>query len=189
MKILSKQKNSGFTLIETMVAVFILTIALSSLLSLNASSIFSSRYAKNEIVANYLLQEAIDYIRNDRDTIAFQQNNMGDGWNAFLSKYSACTGVGCYFEPALFSTAIIQTCSFTPIFGVLSCPILNYDDTASNNDFYTYQTGIGIPSNFKRQILMSRPSPDELDVKVTVEWLNGNLVRSRFLQTTLMKWQ
>jgi hypothetical protein len=30
---------------------------------------------------------------------------------------------------------------------------------------------------------------DEVDVKVTVEWLNGNLVRSRSLVTSLLNWQ
>ncbi|HUC88649.1 MAG TPA: prepilin-type N-terminal cleavage/methylation domain-containing protein [Candidatus Paceibacterota bacterium] len=204
MKFYSKQKNSGFTLIETMIAVFILTIALTSLLNLNASSIFTSRYAKNEIIANYLLQEPIDYIRNDRDTTVFQQGsaNTTTAWtNNFETKYSNCivnfssSSGGCYFEPADGPSAVIQSCPVDNItgFGNLTCPRLNYDDSASHNDFYTYKTtdnsGKSLPSsNFKRQVLV-QANGDEFDVKVTVEWLNGNLTRSRSLQTTLMKWQ
>lgn len=200
-----QSKKSGFTLIETMIAVIILTAALTMLLSTNANSIFSARYAKNETTANYLLQEAADYIRNDRDTMAFLQNdpNTNLGWTTFLNKYGYNNGslgtcfntfnssAGCYFEPADPAT-IPSTCTSAITFGSSACPLYNYDTNATNNDFYTYKTNIStVQSIFKRQVLMSINSSnaDELDVKITVEWLNGNLVRSRSLQISLLNWQ
>ncbi len=198
MKFIKIQKNKGFTLIETLIAVFILTLALNGFFALISSSLFSARYAKNEITANYLLQEVVDYIKNDRDTIAFQNNNpaSNDGWDNFLNKYVAgnCFGPlfsndGCYFEPADVSF-MPTACNAPADFGLLNCPVLNYDEEAINHDFYTYHTD-GIKSNFKRQVLMSvNPNrSDELDVKVTVEWQNGNLVRSRYLIISLLNWQ
>lgn len=206
MKIQIIKNNSGFTIIETMVAVFVLTFALTGLLSLNASSLFSARYARNEITANYLLQEAADYFRNDRDTTAFLNNDptLNDGWEIFLNKYGYNSGVssgtcfdsigsnyGCYIE---FSDAspTAYFCNTSPAFGTLRCPTFNYDSLASNNTFYTYKVPTGYATtNFKRQILMQvNPArPDELDIQVKVEWLNGNLVRSRSLQTSLLNWQ
>ena len=201
MKISPTQKNKGFTLIETMIAVFILALALSTLLGLISRTLFLSRYANNDIVANYLMQETIDYIRNDRDTIAFQKlGDIDGGWDNFLSKYGYSTSNlcftirGCEIEPANTSTDNINICS-TPHadnFGTIDCKLLNYDETASNKSFYTYQTA-GKPSNFKRKITMAiNPTinnPDELDVKVTVEWLNGKVVKSRSSTFSLLNWQ
>ncbi len=190
--------NTGFTLIETMIAVFILTAALSGFFALIAGSLFSARYSRNEVTATYLAQEAIDAIRNDRDTIAFQNNDpvTGGGWDLFENKYrqGGCfepfnSKGGCYIEPADV-LSVPKICNVVSSFGNTNCPILNYDETGSGNDFYTYRT-VGIPSNFKRQVLMSvNPKrPDEIDVKVTVEWQNGKLVRSRSLVISLLNWQ
>lgn len=200
MKNFYKQKNNqGFTLIETMIAVFVLAIALNGLLGLISSSLFSARYSKNDITANYLIQEAIDYVRNDRDTTAFQKVATGGGWVNFLNKYgyagsTLCfTAAGCEIEPANIITTNINACttSHNGNFGTIDCKLFNYDEAATNKSIYTYQSG-GVVSNFKRQVTMSmnaNNSPDELDVKVTVEWLNGNLVRSRTSRISLLNWQ
>lgn len=194
------QKNRGFTLIETMVAVFILTLALTGLLGLNASSIFAARYARNEISANYLMQEAVDGIRNDRDTTAF----LGGDWNAFITKYgypnTSCFDKtkGCYIDftdqTSLGVAPVVTRCDVTPDFGTSRCPSFYYDDTATHNSFYTYQnptTGTYPKSNFKRQIILSiNPNnPDELDILVNVEWLNGSLAHTQSLQSSIFKWR
>lgn len=191
------QKNKGFTLIETMIAVFILVIAMNALLGLISSNLFSARYAKNNIVANYLAQEVIDYIRNDRDSIAFQQiAEPSGGWANFQAKYSACfSDEGCEIEPAKLANNInVCTIPTSGNFGTLDCKILNYDDNAYGNNFYTYENPNGsTPSNFKRQVKMSLnntiPNADELDIKVTIEWKNGNLVRSQSSRVSLLNWQ
>lgn len=192
-----KKNNRGFTLVETMVAIFILAVALDAFFGLASSSLFSARYSQNELTANYMLQEAVDFIRNDRDTIAFQNNDpsINDGWDNFIAKYVAgeCfanfsdTDQGCYVEPA--DPTSIRPCATLPSFGVSHCPVFLYDPDALNDSFYTYNSGT--PVNFKRQVIMSvNPNrADEIDVKVTVEWLNGKLVRSRSLVVSLLNWQ
>ncbi len=189
-------KVSGFTLVETMIAVFILTVAISGVTATIANGLFAARYANNEITANYLLQEAVDYIRYERDTIAFQKFGGGT-WNTFLAKYGSPTSTcfaaaGCKIEPALGTISVCGSSSFSG--GSVVCETLNYDINATNKDFYTYQTGTPAypTSNFKRQIKMSQNSTlgaNELDVLVTVEWLNGNLVRSKTLRSSLLNWQ
>jgi Tfp pilus assembly protein PilV len=209
MKFFNKQKNilnlrfyregnfiGGFTLIETMVAIFILTTSLVSMLSLTTSSLFASKYANNEITASYLLQEAVDYIRNDRDSIAFQQiDYVNGGWSAFIKKYKDDGGCfsqdGCYIEVAKTSSNTISPCSVSPIWGTLRCPILKYDASASSTsrNFYNY-ISTAKDSNFKRTIKMQQnySNSDEIDITVTVEWLNGNIVRSRSLRSSLLNW-
>ncbi len=183
-----------------MIAVFILAVAMNGLLGLISSSLFSARYSKNDITANYLIQEAIDYIRNDRDTYAFQKSaDIDGGWFNFLNKYgystsSSCfSAAGCEIEPANTSSDNINVCNtpHTNNFGTIDCKLFNYDETAANKDFYTYKAGK--PSSFKRMVSMSiNPlinNSNELDIKVVVEWRNGNLVKSRSSRVSLLNWQ
>ena len=205
-----KSTSSGFTLIETMIAVFLLTVTFSVLLTLNAQSIFSARYATNEITASYMLQETVDFIRNDRDTTAFLNNGTsGGGWVGFLNHYGYNNGSvpnlcfatftstgGCYFEPAAAAIPTPTVCNTSPAFGTSKCPVLYSDPQANYNDFYTYNatdpSGTAFAaSNFKRQVLMmvNPTNADELDVKVVIEWRNGSLLRSRSLQVAFLDWQ
>ena len=176
-----------------MIAVFILVLAMNGLLGLIASSLFSARYAKNELVANYLLQEVVDYVRNDRDTTVFNKNGGGT-WASFQTKYNGAFGCftanGCEIESA---TTTVTACNGTVSgFGLLPCRVMNYDASAANKDYYTYLTPTGYTaSNFKRQVKMSinGGNANELDIKVTVEWQNGSLVRSKVLRASLLNWQ
>jgi len=63
--------NKGFTLVEAMFAIFILTFVIVQLMTVVSSSLYSARYAKQEIIMNFLIQEALDGIRNDRDSSVF----------------------------------------------------------------------------------------------------------------------
>ena len=210
MKIFNKQKNKGFTLVETMVAVFILTTTVMSLLSLTTSSLFAAKYANNEITANYLLQEVVDYIRNNRDSVAFQQSGdtIKGGWNNFINKYGASDNTSCFSSNGC-SIDVMKSLNKDTISSSSCpegiCPIFYYNETPGvddwvSNNFYTYLEGptfpTSFPTTFRRKIQMkltsivgATSSNDELDITVTVDWMNGNLTRSRSLKTSLLNWQ
>ena len=63
-----KIKNRGFTLIETLVAIAVLSLAITGPMVIAQKGIGSAIYARDEVTAFYLAQEAIEYIRNVRDT-------------------------------------------------------------------------------------------------------------------------
>ena len=182
------QKNKGFTLVETMFAVYILTFTIVGLMAVVSSSLFAARYARDEITVNYLLQEVVDYVRNDRDTTVFLEN--GKTWDDFYNKYSNCsTGTGCYFD-VLTNADTPKRCA------VDGCPVLYYDASADNTPFYVEDTGLGmsasmLKTSFKRkiQIVQNSTNPDEIDVTVTIDWKNGSMNKTRTLQTSLMNWQ
>lgn len=192
----SPEYSRGFTLVETMFAVYILTFTIVGLMTVISSSLFAARYAKDEVTANYLLQEVVDYIRNDRDTTVFLGSGSGPtgtAWTAFTAKYSTCSSLnyGCSFE--VFNGATPKpSCGYSndPTGG---CPILYYNDAADNSPFYTYDQGVSPNNNeptiFKRKIVVDKNGDDELDVTVTAYWKNGGLQVSRSLTTTLMNWQ
>jgi prepilin-type N-terminal cleavage/methylation domain-containing protein len=189
-KTISNKNNKirGFTLVETMVAVFILTIAITSLLGLTARSLFTARYARNEITANYLLQEVVDYIRNERDTKVFLSSEL-TAWDDFLNtlgknSLTLCfSDEGCYFDVNMIEE--IKKCEG-------ECPYFKYAETqlqlSQSGSFYTYKD-FGKVSNFRRTInLKSGSNPNELLVTVKVEWLNGNLLRERSLNMSFLNW-
>jgi prepilin-type N-terminal cleavage/methylation domain-containing protein len=205
MKIFKKNLNQsfGFTIIETMVAVFILAIALTAVLNLTAQSLFTARYARNEITANYLAQEAADYIRNQRDSTAFLNNAGSNGWIDFLGDFgypstsypsTTCfTTDGCYFNVDS-SIPSVSLCSISnPSFGVTKCPILKYNKNGGAKGFYYYGssgTDMNPNSNFKRKVYMvkSTNNVNEVFIYITIEWMNGNLVRSKTLNFSLLNW-
>ncbi len=189
MNLFQKQKNRGFTIIEALVAIFILSISVASMLGITASTASSARYANNEVTANYLLQEAIDSVRNSRDTMVFQN---GSSWNTFLNRYgyasnSKCFGVsGCVlaiadFDPAGTNNNDVISCN-------PSCPALNYDSTAGTTLFYKY-TGGGVLSKFTRKVNMTLITPDEIKVTATLDWLNGSVAKTQTLEVYLLNWQ
>ena len=187
-KQVNKYQN-GFTLVETMFAIMILTFTIVGMMTVVSGSLFAARYAKDEITASYLMEEVIDSIRNDRDTLVFLQDtqSIDTAWTAFASKYSPCASSnGCYFD--VLSSSTPAACSLSETNG----KDLYYDPNASNTAFYTNDNGLGnsgkTKSGFQRKILFLQ-NGDQITVTVTVSWFNGNLPKSRSLSTTLMKWQ
>lgn len=63
-----KKYKRGFTIIESLVAISLLVISIAGPLSLAARGIGYSNYARDEITAFYLANEALDTIRYIRDT-------------------------------------------------------------------------------------------------------------------------
>jgi len=76
-------KGGGFTLVETLVAISIFTASILGLISILASSISDTNYAKKKMIAAYLAQEGIEYVRNMRDTDIISAVNGQAGWDAF----------------------------------------------------------------------------------------------------------
>lgn len=193
------KQQKGFTLIETLVAIFILTLSIGALLSLASGGFYSVRYSRNQIVATNLLQESIEYIRNSRDT-SFQQALLWNDWQANILSVDTLgnptgTGVdgcfsndGCYVDPYT-SGAKIKQC-------IGDCPNVLY---YPSNAFYGYETTYPFPpsilptfeTSFIRTIKIrtSDKSPDQLIVTATVSWLNGSTPRSIVQDTLITNWR
>jgi Tfp pilus assembly protein PilV len=77
-------KKSGFTIVETLVAVAILMIAIAGPLTIVNKSLRAAMEAQDQVTAAYLAQDVIEYIENVRD------NNMISG-RTWLDKISDCT--------------------------------------------------------------------------------------------------
>jgi prepilin-type N-terminal cleavage/methylation domain-containing protein len=98
--------QTGFTLIETLVALFVLTVALVGPLTLSYEALKSARTTEAQITSFYLAQEAAEFVKNIRDTN--QQN--GDPWLTGLGDCSSWCRIDASNTTGLMS-AVVSSCS------------------------------------------------------------------------------
>jgi type II secretory pathway pseudopilin PulG len=72
-------RQAGFTIIETLVAVLILTLSITGPMVFVNSSLRSAFLSRDQITAFYLAQDAIETIKNIRDENALQNNYWLEG--------------------------------------------------------------------------------------------------------------
>lgn len=66
---------SGFTLVEALVAISILMIAIASPMTLAQKGLSTATLSKDQMIASFLAQDAIEAVKNIRDQIAISQTS------------------------------------------------------------------------------------------------------------------
>lgn len=168
--------TAGFTLIETLMAILVLTVAIAGPLTIASRGLNEALVAKDQTIAFYLAQDAVEFVRYQRDTNVLQSN-------AWLTGLDSCEAAdGC---TVLSISDTIGACS-----GI--CPVLNYDKSLS---VYTYNSigGTVIPTIFTRTVHITTPvsgSAVEAQVEVDVTWSDvGTVLHKVSVQENLFNWQ
>lgn len=186
----------GFTLIETLVAVLLLATAITGPLTIASKGLTAALIAKDQIVAYFLAQDAIEYIRYKRDTVCLGSSPpCGEG--VWLSTLNSCTSTNgtskCYLDSTENSPAGgIATCGS-------NCPVLRYD-SATNRYTYAPLSGTVKATIFTRTVQITNPygggsscSPAgacEALIVVTVSWSDvAGITRSIITQENISNWQ
>ena len=183
---LVKIKNSrgGFTLIEIMVAIFLIGVALVGVLSFFNSSLTSNFDAENELIAAGLAQEATEIARNIVDSSYL--NNDPDGWYSDLynkADFSYCIGIDrdvildtgtlrCLKKPKKKANIVC----FDPIRGTyqMTNPGENCQQTNSNWKDSGFTRDVVITSYDANGGGINLDTGDCLSVAAKVSWSNGN---------------
>ncbi len=182
-------KNKGFTLVEALVAVAIFTVSVLALMVVLSDSVANTAYAKKKIIATYLAQEGIEYMRNLRDTYVLYQSSTSDGWNDFKVKVSPCDTellAVCYFDDQnLNFSSQIKPITAIDIFSCTNadCPYLLYDKVTGR---YNYATGA--ITDLIREIRITNTNSDEMRVVSTVSWTQGSGKYEITLSANLFNW-
>lgn len=164
------KNNQGFTIIETLVAVAILMISIVGPLTIAQKGLMSAIYAHDQVTASYLAQDAMEYVKNVRDS------NLLNRPTLWLDKLSDCVDVTCSVNTLTgdpnasvgqTSLAGINTCSGT------TCRLY----LASGNAGYTPSSSGGVASKFSRYFSIKPVinSPKEAKIVVTVSWKAGTI--------------
>ncbi len=157
--------SKGFTLLEALVATSILMVAVVAPITIAQKGLSSAVYSKNQIIASYLAQDAIEYIKNKRDEVAITNNFEWDNlWTA---------PDGALF-PCLDSCEIdtVADGGVGKIIADADQFIKKEKNSDGNFEFYGYNSGD--PTNFKRKINIKlqeiNGKLDEALITVTVDW-------------------
>ena len=167
--------NTGFTLVETLVAVSIFSISILGMMSVLGSSIANTNYAKRKIIATYLAQEGIEYIRNMRDTYVLY--TIPGGWTAFKADIAPC-GLPdkCGFDNSALSPDVFICTTQDG-----QCKL--FEDNGNYNT-----NSLGADSGFVRTVYIDTISQDEMKIFSTVSWTQGSGERSITFSENLFNW-
>lgn len=73
--------NKGFSIIEILIAIFVIVVALGSILNVAVLSLKSSFDAKAVLQAQSYAQEALEAVRNFRDGVAWNADDPGNEYD------------------------------------------------------------------------------------------------------------
>jgi type II secretory pathway pseudopilin PulG len=201
----SKIGEAGFTIVETLVAISILTIALTGPLAIVAQSLRASFYSRDQVTAYYLAQEAIEYIRNTRDNNSLQEIRTHTDW---LETIGEIGGVDRINNPGAETNKLyleksgnyqLKACNSV-------CPNMRYADPSvpTNSSKLPYgEDDPGLPlSKFTREIVLNRGLADvsdpgnidlaknrEVVVTVRVKWTTPSGEKNVVIRENLFNWQ
>lgn len=163
-----KMKNKGFTLIELIIAVFVVTVGVVFVYGIIQQIISYTLISNSRFVAAYLAQEGIEIIRNIRD------NNWvaGEDWSQNLINGNPPGFTGCNpgGPPAKYCEA-----DFMDTFLTERPVALDPNFLRLQGQFYQYDPN-GVQTKFKRKIEIVPVDVDvdgaydKLNVSVEVLW-------------------
>lgn len=186
-----RRASEGFTLAETLVAILILTVSVSAMLNLAGGAFFSVRYSRNDIVGNNLVQEAVEYIRNSRDS-AYLSGGTSNTWSQTLNTSGCFSADGCVVDPYNQGSQLGQHFIPCPSTG---CPAMYFFDGGSsrssfygyNGSDYTFSSGTSYPTTYIRTVKLTN-SGGQIIVNVSLRWKNGTADKSVSQIITLTDW-
>lgn len=188
MKFTHNRKEKGFTLVETLVAISIFTLSILAMMATLSKGISDTGYAKKKVIASYLAQEGVEYLRNIRDTYMLYSPTAAAGWASFNTKLTAagCGNTnGCYFNadnlysqpnPMPMTRIPFAACSTT-------CPQLKYDPATGKYAFAT-----GAAAGYIRKIRAVPINANETKIFSTVQWAQGSGTYTINLSESVYNW-
>jgi prepilin-type N-terminal cleavage/methylation domain-containing protein len=171
------QKQSGFTLVETLVAITILLIVIIGPMNILTSTTRSTSFASEQVVAFFLAQEGVELIQLERDNqllADFAAGNTGQIWDGFtdtsasgnLEHCFAANGCGVVGDNAGNAISVI------PCNSVDDCR-LYLDSVSSDRARYSHDSDDS-PTPYTRVIRLVQ-NGDEVQVVSEVTWRTGSL--------------
>ncbi|MEA3292913.1 MAG: prepilin-type N-terminal cleavage/methylation domain-containing protein [Patescibacteria group bacterium] len=157
------QRKKGFTLIEMIVAIFLITAGIGAAYLLIQKTSISTSRSLDRLTAAYLSQEGIEIVRNIRDS----------NWLAGIGPYN---GLDTGNYEADYENSALDNYTGNP---------LKFDEVKG---FYNYDSGD--TTKFTRKIILTNhlSSDHYIDVLVEVSWMDRGKSFSIDAETYLYDW-
>ena len=169
------KNNKGFTMVETLVAVAILMISIAGPLTIAQKGLTAAIYAKDQVIATFLAEDAVEYIKNMRD----ENVNAAAGWLDNIEYVNN--------GPCLDSTDL---CVVSTVPGLAAASqgfsrVSNPDGTVISNEGSGYAYGVSQKTQFSRVYYLKNVTTDEATLIVKVTWANGVVQNSVVLENQI----
>ncbi|MBC7981971.1 prepilin-type N-terminal cleavage/methylation domain-containing protein [Candidatus Parcubacteria bacterium] len=165
-----KNRQKGFTLLETLVAIFILTLSITGPVYIASVAFHNTIDSRDNISAQYIAEEVVEVIRNKRDGYVLS-NADGSGWLVGTSLQNCVfgsTGVRCIMERDS-GDYIFSVC---PSSG--DCLNISFDPDSTDGDLAVYGKAGGTfgISKFTREFYFETypTNPNEVKLVVNIRW-------------------
>ena len=180
-----KNTESGFTLIETLVAVTILTISIIAPMTLASQAISDAYYSRDQVVVANLAQEAIETVRATRDSNVLQ-----------IARTAGSSTIGLFDPLQVGHYYLVDPTQAVGSVGVVGSSMFVDCNTApcatplrTNGVLYGYNSSWSTPTSFIRYIYIRKISDNEIRVDATVLWrTNFNSTRTFTISENLFRW-
>jgi len=168
--ILSKKKKQGFTMIEMIAAIFMVSVGIAAVFSLVIQSTSYVDLATYRLTAIYLAQEGVEVARNIRDSNILKMGRTGIGdWDDNFSLGSD------YYNFDYRSQAIPDN---------TNCSGKNYLQISGG--FYVCSSNAS--AQFQRKIRLNQLSSDKIEVVVNVFWTDKGKTNGVSVSEIIYKW-
>lgn len=181
-----KNAFAGFTLIETLIAITVLTMSIVGPFQIVQGVLNSAYNSRDQLIGAGLAQEGMEYVREARDgnylynvhggAVAWMYGFDGTGGSPNCYSNAYANPSDCSVDPQKKTVAACGSvgCMPTPLY------------LEPNSYLYTQQA-IGTVTRFTRTVRMTQISVTETLVTVTVTWENHGS-KSVVLQEYLRNW-
>lgn len=171
----NRKTDKAFTLVELLIAISIMSISILAAFTAISNNLRGSNFAEDQMIAYYLADEGIEYVRNIRDQNSLKNIQAGSNAIPWLDGVSQfCTARACTVDSPL---ANITSCS-----GAAStCPYLRKDTVSG---LYGYTSSWPL-TQFQRGISVNVISATEADVSSTISWTTNGVSKNYTLSEIL----
>lgn len=175
--------SRGFTLVETLVAITILTIALAGPFVVAQSSYSAAATSRDQLTGSYLAQDGLEYVRSIRDANYLAVYPARPDSVSWLNGLSSCMAPNvCTVDatgsvgPSVCSDG---ACASRPL-NLSSAGLYNQSSVSSTN----------VPTKFVRKVQITQASgyPNEATVTVTVTWTAAHRTFTKTASDHIFNW-
>ena len=161
-------ENKGFSLIEVVTAIFILTVGVGGAFSLIYQTLSAVYTVRSELTASFLAQEGVEIVKNLRDNAWLESRAAtSTSWLANLSEAGGSYEVD-------YSTQSLSRADNSTYLRVDSNGFINYSS--------------GSQTNFTRSITLTNVSTTTVKVVVNIGWETGGRDHSLEIVENLTNW-
>lgn len=169
--------QSGYSLIEVLVAISILLIVVTGPLTILTTTARSTNFASEQVAAFFLAQEGLELIQKRRDDRFLQHfhnpTTVTNPWQSFKSDVAACIPGPCRARLQNDGVVVVEAA------GTPTLQLLQY--RTANRARISHETGTAMLPAYSRRITVTDEGAG-VRVRSEVTWISGSVAATQRVQ-------